>query len=151
MMYCLAISSALKKVHSHDLLHRDLKPQNVLLFEGYIAKLADFGGTKDEASIAPDAKQTGTFSRYWADAAARWGKYCKESEVYGFGLLAYYIIFGVALYSESNNRQYENNELRIKREDCPPRLLLAGTINMCLDCDPSLRPSFEDLEKSIFL
>jgi len=149
-MYCLAISSALKKVHSHDLLHRDLKPQNVLLFEGYIAKLADFGGTKDEASITADAKQTGTFSRYWADMAARVGKYSKKSEVYAFGLLAYYFIFGVPLYSEENEQQYLENELRIERKDCPPAFLLAGIINMCLDCDPSKRPSFEDLEKSIF-
>jgi len=119
-MYCLAISSALKKVHSHDLLHRDLKPQNVLLFEGYIAKLADFGGTKDEASITADAKQTGTFSRYWADMAARKGKYGKKSEVYAFGLLAYYLIFGEPLYSEKNEQQYLENELRIEVKDCQP-------------------------------
>ncbi|CAG8535738.1 1579_t:CDS:2 [Cetraspora pellucida] len=36
----------LKYLHSEGVLHRDLKSHNVLITEGYIAKLADFGLAK---------------------------------------------------------------------------------------------------------
>jgi len=143
MIYCLAISSALKKVHSVNLLHRDIKPHNVLLFENHVAKLADFGATKDEETIQTNKMQTGTFSFYYADSEARNKKYSKKSEVYAFGLLAYFFTFGVPLYSDKNKQQYLANTARIEEKDCPLELLLAGTINQCFDDDLSLRPSFE--------
>jgi len=143
MIYCLAISSALKKVHSVNLLHRDIKPHNVLLFEGHAAKLADFGATKDEESIQNNCKQTGTFSYYWSDSEARTKRYSKKSEVYAFGLLAYFFIFGVPLYSDKNKKDYLANSTRIEEEDCDPSFLLAGTINQCFDDDLSKRPEFE--------
>jgi len=45
--YCFQLSSALKKVHSKGILHRDLKPQNLLFSRKGDLLLADFGGTKD--------------------------------------------------------------------------------------------------------
>jgi serine/threonine protein kinase len=53
MFYVFQLCSALKKVHEKLILHRDLKPQNLLLARNRTDKLllADFGGTKDERSI----------------------------------------------------------------------------------------------------
>jgi len=68
MILVFRLSSALKEVHSHDLLHRDLKPHNLMVDENGMIKLGDFGGTKDEASILAKTDQTGVFTWGWADS-----------------------------------------------------------------------------------
>jgi len=68
MLLVFQLSSALKKVHAQLLLHRDLKPENVMVDGEGNVKLADFGGTKDQASIDAGGNQTGVFTWGWADA-----------------------------------------------------------------------------------
>jgi len=67
MLLVFQLSSALKKVHAQMLLHRDLKPENVMVDGDGNVKLADFGGTKDQASIDAGGNQTGVFTWGWAD------------------------------------------------------------------------------------
>jgi tRNA A-37 threonylcarbamoyl transferase component Bud32 len=43
--FALAISSGLEYLHSHRVIHRDLKPGNILICHG-IPKISDFGGSK---------------------------------------------------------------------------------------------------------
>jgi len=38
-------------MHGHGILHRDLKPQNIMLDAHLNVLLGDFGGTKDQESI----------------------------------------------------------------------------------------------------
>jgi serine/threonine protein kinase len=40
------VVKGLRYLHSEGVLHRDLKSHNILITEGYIAKLADFGLAK---------------------------------------------------------------------------------------------------------
>jgi serine/threonine protein kinase len=90
-------------MRKEGLLHRDLKPVNVMIDGNFDIKLADFGGTKTLESIGStpgDPKQTGIFSMYWADWYAREGKYSEKSEVFSFACLSYYILFGKPLFSE---------------------------------------------------
>ncbi|KAH8726359.1 hypothetical protein GQ44DRAFT_725949 [Phaeosphaeriaceae sp. PMI808] len=51
---CVDISAGLHQLHSCGLIHGDLKPQNVLIFEGGrwpVAKLADFGLSTNDSSV----------------------------------------------------------------------------------------------------
>jgi serine/threonine protein kinase len=48
------MTKGLRYLHSEGVLHRDLKSHNVLITEGYLAKLADFGLAKliDSSSVS---------------------------------------------------------------------------------------------------
>ncbi|XP_035703950.1 serine/threonine-protein kinase/endoribonuclease ire-1 isoform X1 [Folsomia candida] len=45
--WCADSTRGLAVLHSARIVHRDLKPSNVLIFNGYVAKLADFGISKE--------------------------------------------------------------------------------------------------------
>ena len=45
--YCISVAAALKVVHSNNLLHRDIKPDNILIDQQDRPVLIDFGATKD--------------------------------------------------------------------------------------------------------
>ena len=44
--FTMEIVSALEEMQKHNVVHRDLKPQNILLDDTYHIKLADFGAAK---------------------------------------------------------------------------------------------------------
>ena len=49
----LDLLSALHYLHRHRILHRDVKPQNVLIDEDGRAKLCDFGFARNDAGFIP--------------------------------------------------------------------------------------------------
>jgi len=149
MIIVFEMSSALKEVHSNDLVHKDLKPENIMVEEDGTIRLGDFGGTKDQASIQTDSNQTGVFTWGWADSNARIGKYSKECEVYAFGLNAYYILYAEPLFTRDDQNAYLQNQFNLDN-DFGDEYFLQGTIKSCLLDDPSERPTFEFLEKDVF-
>jgi len=63
--------------------------------------LGDFGATKDEKSLQDsNSEQTGMYSKYFADAAARAGNFSPASDVYAFALCAFFILHGRPLFNE---------------------------------------------------
>jgi len=65
------LCSALKNMHALGIYHRDLKPQNLMISKCVRLLLGDFGATKDEDSLQGNGKQTGLYSRFFADFEAR--------------------------------------------------------------------------------
>lgn len=107
-------------------------------------KLGDFGATTTEERLD---SQTGTHSAYYADLNARNSKFNAKSDIYAFGLCAYFLIFGVHMYSKENAQAWRNNtETAKKSEDL---FILQAMINRCLLDKPEDRPDFKLLAGEI--
>jgi len=72
-------------------------------------RLGYFGGTQDLVINKTNWSQTVEFTWGWADSNARDGRYSKKSDVYAFGLNAYYILYAEPLFTRANENAYEKN------------------------------------------
>lgn len=86
------IASGMSYLHSQDILHRDLKADNVLINAQEKAKIMDFGLSKTrENSNVTMTKMVGT-ACYMAPEVIKGGKYANKCDVYSWAILAFVLI-----------------------------------------------------------
>jgi serine/threonine-protein kinase len=126
----IQIGRALEFAHANGLVHRDVKPQNVLLGNGR-AKVTDFGiaRTVDVHGLTQTGTVLGT-SDYIAPEQAQGLGASEQSDVYSLGVVLYELLTGTPPFIE-------------RRPDLPPRV--AAAIERALEKDPARRfPSMAD-------
>lgn len=87
------VASGLAYAHERRLLHRDVKPENVLIFEDGRAALGDFGVSRFARGATETYTEAGTLG-YIAPEQA-YGRPTFSSDVFSLGLIAYEILAGV--------------------------------------------------------
>jgi CheY-like chemotaxis protein/tRNA A-37 threonylcarbamoyl transferase component Bud32 len=147
------VASALDAAHAMGLIHRDVKPANVLI-EGRTAFLTDFGltkrtdGTHTELTRAGDV--VGTI-HYVAPEQIEGGQVSARSDVYSLGCLLYHCLTGQVPYS----RDTDVAVIYAHLSEPPPKITtlrpelaggLDGVIAKALDKSPDRRfPTCTDL------
>ena len=88
----LQLTDALRSVHEHKLIHRDLKPGNILLQDDGSVKLLDFGiaRARDEASITQHGMLVGTVL-YMSPEQVRGDRLDYRSDIFSLGAVLYHV------------------------------------------------------------
>ena len=93
--FCLEIAKGLGALHAEELVHRDLKPDNVLLDEEGCAHITDFGLAKDRnASMLTAAGQAVGSMDYMAPEQIRGEDVDARTDVYSLGCVMYECLAG---------------------------------------------------------
>jgi len=147
----IEIADALAFAHDHGLIHRDVKPQNVLLSADGDTKVTDFGIARS-IDVEHGVTQTGTVlgtSNYLSPEQASGKPTTPSTDVYSLGVVLYELLTGdvpfpgdnfVAVAMKHLNEQPP--DVLEQRRDIPVRL--AAAVDRALEKDPALRFSSMD-------
>lgn len=86
------VAAGLAYAHRQKVLHRDVKPANILIYPGQVAKLGDFGTARFAPTVTFLQTEVGT-QGYMAPEHA-YGKARYASDVFSLGLTAYELLTG---------------------------------------------------------
>ena len=91
----IQIASALETAHKNNIIHRDIKPHNIIITEDGIAKVTDFGIAKAVSNSTITAFGTTIGSvHYFSPEHARGGYTDAKSDLYSLGIVMYEMLTG---------------------------------------------------------
>jgi serine/threonine-protein kinase TTK/MPS1 len=167
LYYWMEMLYAVKQIHSHGIVHSDLKPANFLKVEGYL-KLIDFGIAsciQSDMTSVVKAVPEGSFNYISPEALSNenstnvnspsYGKpkykISYKSDVWSLGCILYQLVYRRTPFQHISQIWVKlstivNAEHKIEYPEAPwvPQKII-DTIRECLQRDVKLRPSVDDL------
>jgi serine/threonine protein kinase len=151
----LGVARAMEFLHSHRIIYRDLKPQNVGFDDQGMVRIFDFGLSR----IRPKEKKrmtggTGT-ARYMAPEVARCEDYCFSSDVHAYAILLWEICTLEKPYGSIGSMQALFKKAVHGNSRPPLGAICSPSVKKLLKIswhpDPSTRPSFAFIVKQLEL
>ena len=105
MNYSMQICRALEHAHSKHVVHRDIKPQNIVLTESGKIKVADFGiarAANNSTTLTAGSLAVGS-AHYLSPEQARGGYTDNRSDIYSFGVVMYEMFTGKLPFDAEEN------------------------------------------------
>lgn len=156
------VASALKVAHKNKIIHRDVKPHNIMITNDGRVKLADFGIAKavNDATLSTGSKIIGSV-HYFSPEQAR-GNYIDErSDIYSLGIVMYEMLTGEVPFDGDNPvtiaLKHINEEVPSpseKVDGIPPaleRVVMKATNKFQTNRYNSAEELFEDLQNIEFV
>ncbi|EAW48280.1 FYN oncogene related to SRC, FGR, YES, isoform CRA_c [Homo sapiens] len=144
------VAAGMAYIERMNYIHRDLRSANILVGNGLICKIADFGLARLIEDNEYTARQGAKFPIKWtAPEAALYGRFTIKSDVWSFGILLTELVTkGRVPYPGMNNREVLEQVERGYRMPCPQDcpISLHELMIHCWKKDPEERPTFEYLQ-----
>ncbi len=129
--FSIQIASGLEAAHEHHVIHRDIKPQNIIVSKSGNIKVTDFGIAKAATSTTMSTTGIGSV-HYISPEQARGGYSDERSDIYSLGITMYEMVTGRVPFEGDTNVAIAL--MHIQNDMIPPRQLY-----------PDIFPSFEKI------
>lgn len=129
--FSIQIASGLEAAHEHHVIHRDIKPQNIIVSKSGNIKVTDFGIAKAATSTTMSTTGIGSV-HYISPEQARGGYSDERSDIYSLGITMYEMVTGKVPFEGDTNVAIAL--MHIQNDMIPPRQLY-----------PDIYPSFEKI------
>lgn len=98
------VASALAYAHHRGVVHRDIKPHNIMVAPSGLVKVADFGIARllSSVSVGDDASRTGT-AQYFSPEQAQGKEVTVRSDLYSLGVTLYECVTGFVPFPGDNS------------------------------------------------
>ncbi len=154
----IQIAQGMEAAHEHGIIHRDIKPQNIMISKDGKVKVADFGIAKVVSSETYTQNAVGS-AHYLSPEQARGGYYDERSDIYSLGVTLYEMLTGQLPFGGDSDvtvaLQHIQTEARPARELVPSiPYSLDRIVQKCMQKHPENRYSLAsdliiDLKHSI--
>lgn len=92
----IGIGKAIESAHSHNIIHRDIKPHNIMINENGVVKVTDFGIAKASTEYTiTNSKEVLGSAHYFSPEQARGSFVDFRTDIYSFGIVMYEMFTGV--------------------------------------------------------
>ena len=118
--FSMQIASGLEAAHEHHVIHRDIKPQNIIVSKNGNLKVTDFGIAKAATSNTMSTAGMGSV-HYISPEQARGGYSDERSDIYSMGITMYEMVTGRVPFEGDTNVAIAL--MHIQNEIIPPREL----------------------------
>ena len=138
------IADALQQAHEHGIIHRDIKPMNIMLLQNGTTKVADFGIAAFENEIRETRGQAVGSLHYIAPEQLRGGMADARGDVYSLGVTMYEMLTGYKPYTGETpadilKKQSTNSLLPVRAFDVDVPAELEEIVLRAMDTDPDKR------------
>ena len=143
---CVDVAAGLGAMHDNGMVHRDVKPGNILLDERGRARIADFGLVKEhQRSVLTQSGQAVGSVQYMAPEQVRGAEVSAATDTYALGCVVYECLTGAPPFADRPGMRAMWAHLRDEPPDprgaCPEmREELAFAVCCALRKDPAERP-----------
>eukprot|EP01117_Protostelium_nocturnum_P017144 TRINITY_DN6926_c0_g1_i1.p1 TRINITY_DN6926_c0_g1~~TRINITY_DN6926_c0_g1_i1.p1 ORF type:complete len:704 (-),score=261.21 TRINITY_DN6926_c0_g1_i1:113-2050(-) len=142
--FCISICKGMTYLHSLSVIHRDLKPHNIMINHNLNCKIIDFGTSR----VIDNAMSGGLGTPAWmAPEVLQSDSYSEKADVYSFGIVMWEMWVAKEPFSDLQIFAIPGVVIEGKRPPIPDDIHpeYSRIMQKCWDQMPEKRPPFKDL------
>ncbi len=122
----LLVCTGLEYIHTHGIIHGDIKPENILISPDGAVKIADFGLSKAGSRFSLSREKLRGTKRYMAPEQLTRKKVDSRTDIYSLGVSCYELFTGESPYSGRNAEEVIREIINRRIKPTPPSEVKKG-------------------------